>query len=80
MGGQPVNVKLKTLVDARQAIQSLLQDHQELMLKLLKTDMNQYNERYRKYREIRDQALVCEVHLNIAMVDVLNQQVEVTNE
>ena len=75
-----MNVKLKTLVDARQAIQSLLQDQQELMLRLLKTDMNQYNERYYKYREIRDQALGCEVHLNFAMVDLLNQQVEVTDE
>ena len=75
-----MKVKLKTLVDARQAIQSLLQDHQELMHKLLKTDIGQYNERYYKYREIRDQALICDVHLNRAMVDLLNQQVEVTDE
>jgi hypothetical protein len=74
MGGQPV--KLKTIVDAQQVIQGLLEDQAELMHQLCLHDNELYNKRYESYRALRDKAIIVETTLEFDLMPLLNVEVK----
>jgi len=69
-------VKLKTIIDAHQAIKGLLEDQAELMSYLCRNDMNLYNTRYAKYRALRDKAIIVDTTLDHQLQPLLNIEVE----
>jgi tRNA splicing endonuclease len=74
MGGQPV--KLKTIVDAHQVIEGLLEDQAELMHHLCLHNNELYNKRYEKYRALRDKAITVETTLKFDLMPLLNIEVD----
>ena len=69
-------MKLKTMIDAHQVIKDLLEDQAELMYQLSLHDMKLYNERYAKYRALRDKAIITETTLRFDLHPHLNVEVE----
>ena len=69
-------MKLKTIVDAQQVIQGLLEDQAELMHQLCLHDNELYNKRYESYRALRDKAIIVETTLEFDLMPLLNVEVK----
>ena len=69
-------MKLKTIVDAHQVIQGLLEDQAELMHQLCLHDNELYNKRYESYRALRDKAIIVETTLKFDLMPLLNVEVK----